>query len=203
MEAFRLDNATRLEVGNLTIGPENKNRIAILSVRGKLELEVSLLSLGIYGIIDGVGGGWTHNIAEITVNNQPKEDMCMRACLWLGGHHYIWGGESLKTCKCSDYGGPGQGQFVTEYKDWDQYDMTCSNNGECSGGGSYGGPGQGQGGLEIGEHEYRTPTYRGSAGSLGEQIYFGSGRSFDNANFASGYTASYRNYHPGGGRRFN
>ena len=54
--------------------------------------------------------------------------------------------------------------------------MTCSNNGQCSGGGSYGGPGQGQGGLEIGEHEYRTPTYRGSAGSLGEQVHFGSGQ---------------------------
>ena len=96
--------------------------------------------------------------------------------------------------------------------------MSCLNDGQCSGGGSYGGPGQGQGGIEIGEHEYKTPTYRGSAGSLGEQVDF-HGRSysfdgqnqpssikycsssicnFDNDNYATGYSSRLRNYHPGG-----
>ena len=214
---FRLENLTRLEVGNLTIGPVNKNNLAKLSVRGQLEMVVGVLNLGIYGVIDGVGGGWTHNIAEVQVGNQAEEDICREACIWIGGHHYEWGGSALQTCTCSDYGGPGQGEPVTSYKDWDQYDMTCSSNGECSGGGSYGGPGQGQGGTEIGEHEYKTPTYRGSAGSLGEQVdLHGSSYSFDgqdqpsitkscsstcnfdNVNFATGYSSRYRNYHPGG-----
>ena len=78
---FHLDNLTRLEVGNLTIGPQNKNNLAKLSVRGQLELEVGMLNLGIHGIIDGVGGGWTHNIEEVQVNDQAEEDACREACI--------------------------------------------------------------------------------------------------------------------------